>query len=96
MNTSDFSDPGSTSISLKDDNTVSKDERQNIMQDRDTYDFVNVIIVHGEINTTIQLIDLDLLYWVIRAGLLTPLTFARHRLSPLAASGAYFLHNGWQ
>ena len=29
-------------------------------------------------------------------GLLTPLTFARHRLSPLAAftSGAYFLHNG--
>ena len=36
------------------------------------------------------------LYWAIRAGLLTPLTFARHRLSPLAAftSGAYFLHNG--
>ena len=35
-------------------------------------------------------------YWVIQAGLLTPLTFARHRLSPLAAftSGAYFLHNG--
>ena len=32
--------------------------------------------------------------------LLTPLTFARRRLSPLAAftSGAYFLHNGrrWQ
>ena len=24
-------------------------------------------------------------YWVIQAGLLTPLTFARHRLSPLAA-----------
>ena len=36
------------------------------------------------------------LYWVIQAGLLSPLTFARHRLSPLAAftSGAYFLHNG--
>ena len=34
-------------------------------------------------------------YWVIQAGLLTPLTFARRRLSPLAAftSGAYFLHN---
>ena len=34
-------------------------------------------------------------YWAIQAGLLTPLTFARHRLSPLAAftSGAYFLHN---
>ena len=32
----------------------------------------------------------------VQAGLLTPLTFARHRLSPLAAftSGAYFLHNG--
>ena len=29
-------------------------------------------------------------YWVIQAGLLTPLTFARHRLSPLVAftSGA--------
>ena len=39
-------------------------------------------------------------YWAIQAGLLTPLTFARHRLSPLAAftSGAYFLHNErrWQ
>ena len=39
-------------------------------------------------------------YWAIQAGLLTPLTFARHRLSPMAAftSGAYFLHNGrrWQ
>ena len=37
-------------------------------------------------------------YWAIQAGLLTPLTFARHRLSPLAAftSGTYFLHNGRQ
>ena len=39
-------------------------------------------------------------YWATQAGLLTPLTFALHRLSPLAAftSGAYFLHNGrrWQ
>ena len=39
-------------------------------------------------------------YWAIQAGLLTPLIFARHRLSSLAAftSGAYFLHNGrrWQ
>ena len=35
-------------------------------------------------------------YWVIQAGLLTPLTFARHRLSPLAAftSGVYFLQYG--
>ena len=35
-------------------------------------------------------------YWAIQAGLLTPLTFAWHRLSPLAAftSGAYFLHSG--
>ena len=34
--------------------------------------------------------------WAVRAGLLTPLTFARHRLSPLAAvtSGAYILHKG--
>ena len=33
-------------------------------------------------------------------GLLTLLTFARHRLSPLAAfsftSGAYFLHRQWK
>ena len=40
------------------------------------------------------------LYCAVQAGLLTPLTFTRHRLSPLAAStsGAYFLHNGrrWQ
>ena len=36
------------------------------------------------------------IYWAIQAGLLTPLTFARHRLSPLATftSGTYFLHNG--
>ena len=35
-------------------------------------------------------------HWAIQAGLLTPLTFAQHRLNPLAAftSGAYFLHNG--
>ena len=40
------------------------------------------------------------IYWAIQAGLLNPLTFARHRLSPLAAftSGPYFLRNGrrWQ
>ena len=45
-------------------------------------------------------IILDVIYWAIQAGLLTPLTFARHCLSPLAAFtyGAYFLHNGrqWQ
>ena len=37
-------------------------------------------------------------YWAIQAVLLTPLTFARHRLSPLAAftSGAYYLHSGRQ
>ena len=36
------------------------------------------------------------LYWAVQVGLLTPLTFALHRLSPLAAftSSAYFLHNG--
>ena len=35
-------------------------------------------------------------YWAIQVGLLTPLTFAQHRLSPLAAFtfGVYFLHNG--
>ena len=36
-----------------------------------------------------------LVYCAVQAGLLTPLAFARHRLSPLAAfaSGAYFLHS---
>ena len=35
-------------------------------------------------------------YWAIQAGLLTPLTFAQHRLNPLATftSSVYFLHNG--
>ena len=34
-------------------------------------------------------------YWAVQMGLLTPLTFAWHCLSPLAAftSSAYFLHN---
>ena len=35
-------------------------------------------------------------YWAVQVGLLTLLTFAWHRLGPLAAftSSAYFLHNG--
>ena len=55
------------------------------------WDFVNVVLdfmpaVH----------DLCTLYWAIQAGLLTPLTFAQHCLSPLVAFtySAYFLHNG--
>ena len=34
--------------------------------------------------------------WAVQAWLLTPLTFAWHRLSPLAAftSGVYFFHDG--
>ena len=39
-------------------------------------------------------------YGTVQGSLLTPLTLAQHRLSPLAAftSGTYFLHNGrrWQ
>ena len=50
---------------------------------------------HGDkiINLMIKITN-----WAIQAGMLTPFTFARHRLSPLAAftSGAYFLHNGRQ
>ena len=36
------------------------------------------------------------LYWVVQVGWLTPLTFARHHLSPMVAftSGVYFLHSG--
>ena len=35
-------------------------------------------------------------YWAVQVGLLTPLIFAQHRLSPLAAfiSGTNFLHSG--
>ena len=40
------------------------------------------------------------LSWAVQSGLLTPLTFTQHRLSPSAAftSGVSFLHNGkrWQ
>ena len=45
---------------------------------------------------TLVYLNTDTQYWAIQAGLLTPLTFARRRLSPLAAftSGAYFRHNG--
>ena len=43
---------------------------------------------------------MPVIYWAVQAGLLTPLTFARHCLSPLAAftSSPSFLHNGrqWQ
>ena len=36
-----------------------------------------------------------LVYGAVRVGLLIPLTFAQHHLSPLTAftSGTYFLHN---
>ena len=48
---------------------------------------------------TIRFHQMLFLYWAIQVGL-TAFTFARHRLTPLAAftSGAYFLHNGrrWQ
>ena len=49
-------------------------------------------VVYGD-----QIHDMNsVVYWTIQAGLLTPLTFVRHCLSPLAAfaSSAYFLHNG--
>ena len=38
----------------------------------------------------------EIVNWAVQAGLLIPLTFAQHRLSPLAAftSSAYFLHSG--
>ena len=47
---------------------------------------------------TVQMLTMVFPYWAVQAGLLTPLTFARHCSSPLAAftSGAYFLHNGRQ
>ena len=44
-----------------------------------------------DIWTRLHTIHIPIL-WAVQAGLLTPLTFARHCLSPLAAftSGAYF------
>ena len=55
--------------------------------------YISVVLVKLGVLTLVS--DLPR-YWAIQAGLLTPLTSARHRLSPLAAftSGAYFLHNG--
>ena len=61
-------------------------------------------LTHFELNCSLCIslllffIILCYLYWAIQVRLLTPLTFAWHRLSPLAAftSGAYFLHNGRQ
>ena len=57
--------------------------------------FFGTQLVHNYFNSS-----LSLLYWAIQAGLLTPLTFAQHCLSPLAAftSGACFFQNGrrWQ
>ena len=65
---------------------------------------LNVFYTHVEhnpsktlaINNLVSLYSVVSVYWAVQAGLLTPLTFVRHRLSPLAAftSGAYFLHNG--
>ena len=47
--------------------------------------------------TSLRMIKRTHTYWAIQAGLLTPLTFARHRLSPLAAftSGAV-LSSQWK
>ena len=39
--------------------------------------------------------EMERFCWAVQVGMLTPLTFAQHRLRPLAAftSGANFLHN---
>ena len=57
----------------------------------DFFDFLYKCFV----SVLLQLLQIAL-YWTVQARLLTPSTFTRHRLSPLAAfiSGAYFLHNG--
>ena len=48
------------------------------------------------LHVPIKFVILFFFYWAVQVGLLTPLTFAQHRLSPLTAftSGVYFLHNG--
>ena len=56
-------------------------------------------VLTNALSTHIIDINLNTIFcWAIQVGLLTPLTFAQHRLSPLGAftSGAYFLHNGRQ
>ena len=57
-----------------------------------------IFVLEAEYASVLEVEWYSAAYWVVQAGLLTPLTFARHRLSPLAAftSGAYFLHNGRQ
>ena len=54
---------------------------------------VTVLIAYRQY---IAIVTVLIAYWVVQAGLLTPLTFAWHCLSPLAAftSVAYFLHSG--
>ena len=54
-------------------------------------------VLTNALSTHIIDINLNTIFcWAIQVGLLTPLTFAWHRLSPLGAftSGAYFLHSG--
>jgi len=41
--------------------------------------YYNVLLIRIQVD-----VKSDSCYWAIQAGLLTPLTFARHRLSPLA------------
>ena len=57
--------------------------------------FIEFFIYRSFVSVLLLLLQ-NALYWEVWAGLLTPLNFTRHRLSPLAAftSGAYFLHNG--
>ena len=65
-----------------------------------SYHFLRSHIVPSVLTSTNFVKSKSHMYWAIQAGLLTPLTFAWHRLNPLAAftSGVYFLHNGrrWQ
>ena len=57
--------------------------------------FVVVVVVSAIVKCSgLSSCVLDGRYWAVQAGLLTPLTFARHRLSPLAAFTSGFLHNG--
>ena len=69
--------------------------READLADRSDVRSLHFLISLGTISA-LRLTGPNLVYWAIQAGLLTPLTFARHRLSPLVAfiSGVYFLHNG--
>ena len=58
------------------------DVRNTLRGSNDTRSAIRWLLTN---NLTLMFSSLSHRYWAVKAGLLTPLTFARHSLSPLAA-----------